>query len=256
MTEHKQATILALDAYQKHLLGDLANGHRNDRAEAEGLLHSLVIDLINYGEANHLNVGELMEALVQARIDRGGALINPRYSFRLDTEVQFRDREADDCRGFITELASSDPGQDAECVLRVPGITDPQYTLTSELEPATLMAPVSTRTSGTIFSASVAEDTIIRLIARLPAQSPEAAPDTQLLADLAELSTALAIWSGTRPEQVLHHLRQREREIHQASDDWSSAARRAGASFPDDIAASLAREQPDPPLRDRAHVPA
>ena len=72
----------------------------------------------------------------------------------------------------------------------------------------------------------------------------DATPDTQVLADLAELSTALALWSGTKPEQVLHHLRRRADDTHQAQHDWSSTARRAEASFPNDIAASLAGEQP------------
>ncbi|MEU5992824.1 hypothetical protein ABZ806_27975 [Spirillospora sp. NPDC047418] len=68
---------------------------------------------------------DLLDALVQARLDRGGALTNPRYSFRLNTEVQFRNHGAEPHRGFITELKSSGPGQDPECVLRIPGIIDP-----------------------------------------------------------------------------------------------------------------------------------
>lgn len=255
MTERMQATALAMDAYEQRLLGDLANGHRNDRAEAEGLLHSLVVDLINYGEGNHLDVVDLLDAVVQARIDRGGALINPRYSFRLDTEVQFRDRDADDHRGFITELRSSGPGQDAQCVMRVPGIIDPQHTLTTELEPATRMVPISTRTAGTVFSAREAEGTILDLIAELPEQHAEAGPDPEVLADLTELSTALAVWSGTKPDHVLHHLRHQARDIHHAPGESSSIARRAATAFPNDIAALLVGEQPDLPSSSRPDPP-
>ncbi|NKZ03321.1 hypothetical protein [Actinomadura latina] len=244
MIERMEAAALALDAYEQYLFGDLANGHRSDRAEAEGLLHSLVVDLINYGDGNHLDVVDLLDALVQARIDRGGAITNPRYSFRLDAEVQFRDHDAEPYRGFITELRSSGPGQDAEGVLRIPGIIDPQHTGTSALVPATRMVPLSTRTAGTVFSASAAEDTITDLLTRLPAGHREADADPRVLADLAELSTALATWSGTKPEHVLQHLRYRAGQIHRAPDDWSSTARRAAAGFPNDIAALLAGEQP------------
>lgn len=255
MTERMQAAALALDAYEQHLFGDLANGHRNDRAEAEGLLHALVTDLIRYGEGNHLDVVDLLDALVQARTDRGGALINPRYSFRLNTEVQFRDRDADDHRGFITELTSSGPGQDAECVLRIPGIIDPQHTSTSELEPATRMVPLPTRTCGTVLSSTEAEATIIEIITGLTEERDKSGADPQVLADLAELSTALATWSGTTPERVLRHLRHQAGETHHAPDDRSSAARRATTAFPNDIAAVLAREQPDASSSSRPDPP-
>ncbi|GAA0284480.1 hypothetical protein GCM10009527_095710 [Actinomadura nitritigenes] len=56
MPDRIEATALALDAYEQHLFGDQANGHRNNHAEAEGLLHSLGIDLIRYGEGNRLDV--------------------------------------------------------------------------------------------------------------------------------------------------------------------------------------------------------
>ncbi|TDC77445.1 hypothetical protein [Actinomadura sp. 7K507] len=257
MTDRTDATVLALDAYEQHLLGDLANGHRNDHTEAEGLLHSLVIDLINYGQGNHLNMADLLDALAQARNDRGGALTNPRYSFRLNTEVQFRDRDTDEHRGFITELKSTGPGTDAECVLRVPGIIDPQHTSTSELQPATRMAPVQTRTSGTTFSALEAEHTAIDLINHLTAGSPgEPGHDPRVLADLVELSTALANWSGTMPERVLRHLRHQAGQHRPApGDNLSSAIRQAAAAFPNDIAASLAREQPDAPSSSRPDPP-
>ncbi|WP_021593511.1 hypothetical protein [Actinomadura welshii] len=248
MTERMDATALALDAYEQHLFGELAEGHRNDRAEAEGLLHSLVIDLINYGQGNHLDVVDLVDALVQARIDRGGALINPRYSFRLDTEVQFRDHNTEPYRGFITELKSPGPGQGAECVLRIPGIIDPQHTGTSELEPATRMIPLSTRTCGTVFSAAAAENTIIEIISALAEDRHVSSSSRPVLADLAELSTALATWSGTTPERVLHHLR------HLANGQ-SSAAQRAATAFPNDIAASLASEQPITPPSSRPVSP-
>jgi hypothetical protein len=254
MTERMQATALALDAYEQHLFGDLANGHRTDRAEAEGLLHSLVVDLINYAADNHLDVVDLLDALVQARIDRGGALTNPRYSFRLNTEVQFRDPGAERHRGFITELRSPGPRQEeTECTLRIPGLLDPQHTLTSMLEPATRMTPLMTRTRGTVFSALEAEDLIIDLITALPEHGEDGA-DPQVLADLAELSAALAAWSGTRPGQVLHHLRHQAREIRTLNQP-SSAARRAAAAFPNDIAASLAREQPHAPSPSRSTPP-
>ncbi|QKG20092.1 hypothetical protein [Actinomadura verrucosospora] len=68
--------------------------------------------------------------------------------------------------------------------------------------------------------------------------SPRA--DEPLLADLAELSTALALWSGTSADQVLHHLRHHADQ--RTPDDWPSAARCAAAAFPNDIAADLARE--------------
>ncbi|MEU8804879.1 hypothetical protein [Spirillospora sp. NPDC048819] len=260
MTERMQATALALDAYEKHLFGDLANGHRHDRVEAEGLLQSLVIDLINYGEGHHLDVVDLLDALVQARIDRGGALTNPRYSFRLDTEVQFRDRDAEEHRGFITELRSSGPGQDAECVLRIPGIVDPQHTVTSELEPATRMVPMTTQMSGTVFSARAAEDTIIDLITRLPTQHVDTTPDTQVLADLAELSTALALWSGTKPEQVLHHLRHRAGDTRQHKPTGlrppgELRPRSPTTSPPAWPASCPSRRRAVPILRDRAQVP-
>jgi hypothetical protein len=250
-----EAAARALDAYERHLFGDLANGHRTDHAEAEGLLHALVVDLITYGEGNRLDVVDLLDALVQARIDRGGALTNPRYSFRLDAEVQFRNRDAEPHRGFITELQSSGPGQDAECVLRIPGIVDLQHTSTAALQPAPRMVPMSTRTAGTVFSASAAEDTITDLLTRLPAGHGEADADPRVLADVAELSTALGAWSGTKPEHVLQHLRYRTGQIHRASDDWASTARRAATGFPNDIAALLAGEQPAPSPSSRPDPP-
>ncbi len=257
MTERMEAAALALDAYEQHLFGDLANGHRTDRAEAEGLLHALVVDLINYGEGNHLDVVDLLDALVQARIDRGGAITNPRYSFRLDAEVQFRDRDIEPHRGFITDLKSSGPGQDPECVLRIPGIIDPQHTSSAALEPATRMVPLPTRTAGTVFSASAAEDTITDLLTRLPAghQEADAGRDPRVLADLAELSTALAAWSGTKPGHVLQHLRQRAAQIPAAPDDCSPAFRRAATGFPNDIAALLAGEQPTRARSSRTDLP-
>lgn len=255
MTERMEATALALDAYEQHLFGDLASGHRTDHAEAEGLLHSLVVDLINYGEGNHLDVVDLLDALVQARIDRGGAITNPRYSFRLNTEVQFRDRIAEPYRGFITELKSTSPGQAPECVLRIPGIIDPQHTSTAALQPATRMVPLSTRTAGTVFSASAAEDTITDLLTRLPVGHGETHADPQVQADLAELSTALATWSGTKPEHVLQHLRYRAGEPQRAPGDGSSTARRAAAGFPNDIAALLSGEQPTPSPSSRPDPP-
>ncbi|QKG20091.1 hypothetical protein [Actinomadura verrucosospora] len=156
MPDRMEATALALDAYEQHLLGDLANGHRNDHAEAEGLLHYLVIDLIHYGEGNRLDVVDLMDALIQGRIDRGGALTNPRYTFRIDAEVQFHDHATDHHRGFITELKSTGPGGDTDCTLRIPGILEPRHATSSELAPATRMIPISTRTAGTVFSAQAA----------------------------------------------------------------------------------------------------
>lgn len=252
MTERMDAVVLALDAYEHHLLGDLANGHRNDRAEAEGLLHSLVVDLINYGEGNRLDTVDLIDALVQARLDRGGALANPRYTFRLGTEVQFRHPDTNHQRGFITELRSS--GRDVECVLRIPGIIDPQHTIASQLEPATRMAPLSTRTAGTVFSAGAAEDTIIDLVAGLPANTDQPGADPQVLADLAELSTALATWSGTTSERVLRHLRHLADDIHEP-DGQSLAARRAAAAFPNDIAASLVDAMSDASWSNRRDPP-
>ena len=249
MNERMEGAVLALDAYERHLFGDLANGHRTDRAEAEGLLHALVIDLINYGDGNHLDVVDLLYALVQARLDRGEGLINPRYSFRLNTEVQFRDRGTEPHRGFITELKTS--GRDVECVLRIPGIIDPQHTTTAALEPATRMTPLLTHTEGIVFSALEAEDAITGLLTRLPHGRGDADTDAEPLADLAELSAALAAWSGTRPEHVLEHLRHRAGETRHAPDGPSPAARRAAAGFPNDIAALLAGEQPPLPLPDR-----
>ncbi|WP_339153695.1 hypothetical protein [Actinomadura luteofluorescens] len=243
MTGRLAAAALALGTYEQHLFGDLDHGHRNDHAEAEGLVHALVVDLITYGESNHLDVVDLLDALVQARIDRGGALINPRYSFRLNTEVQFRDRDADDPRGFITELKSPGSRQDAECVLRIPGLSDPQHTITSQLQPAIRLVPVRTRTCGIVFSALEAEDTIIEILDGLTSK-PDTAPAPEVLADLDELATALATWSGTTPQGVLHHLRYQARVSPPSSDHRSPAARRAAAAFPNGIAASLAGEQP------------
>ncbi|MDL4813061.1 hypothetical protein [Actinomadura opuntiae] len=240
MPERMEATALALDAYEQHLFGDLANGHRNDHAEAEGLLHSLVADLIRYGEGNRLDVVDLLDALVQARIDRGGALTNPRFSFRIDSEVQFRDRNADLHRGFITELKSRGPGRDTNCAIRIPGMPEPRHLASSELEPATRMAPISTRTAGTVFSAQAAERTLISMLIGLRTDHDTPGPDERLLADLAELATALAVWSGTSADQVLRHLRHHA-DQHTAHD-WPSAARCAAAAFPNDIAADLARE--------------
>ncbi|MFA1538026.1 hypothetical protein [Actinomadura monticuli] len=255
MSERFEAAALALDAYERHLLGDLANGHRTDHAEAEGLLHSLVVDLINYGKGNHLDVVDLLDAIIQARQDRGGALTNPRYSFRLNTEVQFRDHGTEPHRGFITELKASGLGQDAECVLRIPGIIDPQHTSTASLEPATRMAPLLTRTCRTVFSALDAEDAITDLLTKLPRGRGDADTDTELLADLAELSAGLATWSGTKPEHVLNHLRHRAGEAHHVPDGLSPAARRAAAGFPNDIAALLAGEQPAPSSSSRPDPP-
>ncbi|GAA2170168.1 hypothetical protein [Actinomadura napierensis] len=242
MPDRMEATVLALDAYEKHLFGGLANGHRNDHREAEGLLHSLVADLVRDGEGNHLDVVDLMDALIQARIDRGGAITNPRYSFRIDTEVQFRDRDTDHHRGFITELKSTgpDPGRDTECTLRIPGILEPRHVTTSELVPASRMAPISTRTAGTVFSAQAAEQTLISMLTHLRTDHQTAGRDPQLLTDLAELSTTLAAWSGTTSDQVLRHLRHHAGQ--HTADECPSAARCAAASFPNDNAADLARE--------------
>ncbi|MVZ99068.1 hypothetical protein F8568_001425 [Actinomadura sp. LD22] len=245
MPDRMEAAALALDAYQRHLFGDLANGHRTDHAEAQGLLHSLVADLIRYGEGNRLNVAELLDALIQARIDRGGALTNPRYSFRIHTEVQFRDHDSDPQRGFITELKSTGPGSGTDCTLRIPGISEPRHTTAAELQPATRMTPIPTRTVGTVFSAQAAEQTLISMLIHQRTSHDTAGPDERLHADLAELSTALAAWSGTTSEQVLHHLRAHGEQY--AADDWPSAARCAAAAFPNDIAADLAREPPAPP---------
>lgn len=257
MPDRTEATMLALDAYEQHLFGDLANGHRTDRAEAQAFLHSLVTDLIRYGEGNHLNVTDILDATVQAHIDRGGALSNPRYSFRLNTEVQYRDHDTAHHRGFITKLTSDGPRQEAECVLRVPGVIDPQHTNTSQLEPATRMAPLLTHTCGIVSSALEAEDTVIEIIRGLPRQDHDA--DPQVRADLAEISTALATWSGTKPQQVLRHLQHLADNIPHSPDDQSFAARRAAAAFPNNIAALLAGEQPKPAQRSRpqptAHNP-
>jgi hypothetical protein len=240
MPDRMEATALALDAYEKHLFGDQTNGHRNDHAGAEGLLHSLVIDLIRYGEGNRLDVVDLLDALVQARIDRGGALTNPRYSFRIDTEVQLRDRDTGPQRGFITELKSTGPGLDPDCTLRIPGIPEPRRAVSSQLEPATRMVPISTRTAGTVFSAQAAEHALISMLIQLRTDHEPASSDRHLLADLAELSTALAAWSGTTSDQVLRDLRHHA-EQHSAGE-WPSAARCAATAFPNDIAADLARE--------------
>ncbi|MEU4827077.1 hypothetical protein AB0H37_34835 [Actinomadura sp. NPDC023710] len=247
------AAALALDAYEQHLFGELAHGHRNDHAEAEGLVHALVVDLITYGESNHLGVVDLLDAL-QARIDRGGALINPRYSFRLNTEVQFRDRSADEHRSFITELKSPGSRQDAECVLRVPGLIDPQHTITSQLQPAIRLVPVRTRTCGIVFSALEAEDTIIEILDG-QASKPDTAPAPEVVADLDELATALATWSGTTPQGVLHHLRYQAGLSPPSSDHRSPVARRAAAAFPNGIAASLAGEQPTTSAAHRPEPP-
>lgn len=262
MTDRMQAPALALDAYQQHLFGDLANGHRHDRAEAEGLLHSLVADLIGYGEGNHLDVVDLIDALVQARLDRGGALISPRYSFRLNTEVQFRNRDADDHRGFITELRATGPGQDAECVLRVPGTIDPQHTVTSALEPATPMVPLLTHTCGTVFSALEAEEALIDILGDLPDERARSNSDPHLLADLIELSTALATWSGTTFGRVLRHLRNQAGEGHPMPADRSTQPGtpqpRSRTTSPPAWPASSATCRPPAVqvLRAQAHVPA
>ncbi|WP_067466163.1 hypothetical protein [Actinomadura macra] len=117
MTERMQAGALALDAYERHLFGNLANGHRNIHAEAEGLLHAPVADLIRYGEGNHLDVADLVDARVQARIDRGGV------------------------------LAISPSGM-AQYTVRVPGINDGLHTTAPELEPADSPLLLLTRTAG------------------------------------------------------------------------------------------------------------
>lgn len=249
MPDRMEAAALALDAYEQHLLGDRANGHRNDHAEAQGLLYSLVADLVRYGEGNRLNVGELLDALIQARIDRGGAITDPRYSFRIDTEVQFRDHDSAPHRGFITELKSNGPGLGTDCTLRIPGIPEPRHTTTAELQPAARMTPISTRTAGTVFSAQAAEQTLISMLVHLRTDHDTSGPDERLLADLAELSTALAAWSGTTSEQVLRHLG--DHAGQHAADDCPSAVRCAAAAFPNDIAADLAREPLDPPAAAR-----
>ena len=256
MTGRMAAAALALDAYEQHLFGELTHGHRNDHVEAEGLVHALVVDLITYGESNHLDVVDLLDALGQARIDRGGALINPRYSFRLNTEVQFRDRGADEHRGFITELKSpgSSSRQDAECVLRVPGLIDPQHTLTSQLQPAIRLVPVRTRTCGIVFSALEAEDTIIEILGGLTSK-PDTVPAPEVVADLEELATALATWFGTTPQGVLHHLRYQAGLSPPSSDHRSPVARRAAAASPNGIAASLAGEQPTTSAAHRPEPP-
>lgn len=62
--------------------------------------------------------------------------------------------------------------------------------------------------------------------------------DERLRADIAGLSTALAVWSGTTADQVLRHLRRHADQ--DTADDWPSAVRCAAAAFSNDIAADLA----------------
>ncbi|MEU8804878.1 hypothetical protein [Spirillospora sp. NPDC048819] len=130
MPDHDEAVAVALDAYQHYLLPDDRPSHRADTLLAQPLIESLITQLARYADRHDLDVHDTLAELHQQRHDRGGHDHDPTYSFRLGAEVQFRQQRTAMgampryplWRGFITALATS-PDGDAQCSMRVPGIT-------------------------------------------------------------------------------------------------------------------------------------
>ncbi|MEV5831913.1 hypothetical protein AB0L25_40810 [Spirillospora sp. NPDC052242] len=250
MPNRIDAALLALDAYQQHLLPRLTTSHRESRAEAEGLIHGLVHDLLRYAEHNDLDTVDFIDQLVRARADRDSFAMALPDRFRLNAEVEYRSgRQPDGApayRGFIDELKASPTGQDA-CAVRVPGLAEPLQARTSDLRPAVPIPLVPTRTTGIAHSATEVEATIIALSTEMLRDPTGSASDPQALADLAELSGTLANWSGTTPGTVVRHLRHIAwKTLHAADDDprASSPAELAATAFPDDLATTLQADEP------------
>ncbi|WP_143219924.1 hypothetical protein [Actinomadura sp. CNU-125] len=254
MPDRIDATLLALDAYQQQLLPGLAIGHRESRAEAEGLIHGLVDDLFRYADHNDLDTVDFLDRLVRARLDRDSYPMAAPDRFRLNAEVEFRPgRPADDVpnhRGFINELKASPTGQDV-CAVRVPGLAEPLRARTSDLRPAVPIPLIPTRTTGIVHSATEVEATVIAMSIEM-LRDPTGAADPPVLADFAELSGTLANWSGTTPAAVVQHLRHIAwKTLHAADDDTSapSPADVAATAFPDDLTAVLRGDDPAPSTR-------
>lgn len=255
MPDRIDATLLTLDAYQQHLLPRLITGHRESRAEAEGLIHGLIGDLLRYAEHNDLDTVDFIDQLVRARDDHSRYFMAMPDRLRLNAEVEFRrGHQADGSpnhRGFIDELKASPNGQDV-CAVRVPGLAEPLQARTSDLQPAVPIPLVPTRTTGIAHSATEVEATIIALSTELLRDPAGSAADPQALADLAELSGTLANWSGTTPGAVVRHLRHIAwKALHAADDDMlePSSPQLAATGFPDDLATALQADDLSPRAR-------
>ncbi|MFB4298456.1 hypothetical protein [Actinomadura sp. NTSP31] len=247
MPDRMEATALALDAYQQHLLPDALPSHRTDQALAERLVQSLLEQLARYADQNGLDVHDTLEELHQRSIDRGGPEPSPVHSFRLGAQVQFRQQDiatgaeprSPHRRGFVTALTEA-PGGEARCTVRIPAVAEAVHVTASELEPADPLLPVATRTAGVVHHACDAEATIIALTAWLE-RNADTAPATfqERRDDLTRLSEALASWSGGRPEQIARHLPGRMPDPAQRADATAAdhsrtapAARLAAMGFP------------------------
>ncbi|QFG22851.1 hypothetical protein [Actinomadura sp. WMMB 499] len=252
MPDRIEAALLALDAYQQNLLPSLTTGHRESRAEAEGLIHGLVGDLLRYAEYNDLGTVDFLDQLVRTRLDHDSYPLALPDHFRLNTEVQFRQNgRTDDTpahRGFIDRLKASPTGRDA-CTLRVPGLAEPLHARTSDLRVADPIRLVPTRTTGIVFSALEAEAAIVALSTELLRTPSDGTADPKVLADLAELSGTLANWSGTTPGGVLRHFRETADNVLNGREepvDAPTPAELAATAFPDGIAEALQAVQPPP----------
>ncbi|MEV5830455.1 hypothetical protein AB0L25_33305 [Spirillospora sp. NPDC052242] len=249
MPDRIDAALLALDAYQQRLLPGLTTGHRESRAEAEGLIHGLVHDLLRYAEHNDLDTVDFIDRLVRARTDPDTYAMALPDRFLLNAEVEFRPGRqpagGPDYRGFIDELKASPTGQNT-CTVRVPGLAEPLQARTSDLRPAVPIPLVPTRTTGIVHSATEAEATIIALSIEMLRAPAGSTADPQALADLAELSGTLAYWSGTTHATVARHLRHIAwKALHAANDDLRapSSAELAATAFPDDLADTLRADE-------------
>ncbi|NKZ03320.1 hypothetical protein [Actinomadura latina] len=274
MSDHDEAVAATLDAYQHQLLPDHVHSHRSDPTLAEPLITSLIEQLARYADGRALDVHGTFAELHQQRLDRDGPDHDPSYSFRLGTEVQFRqERTATGAkpryplwRGFLTALATAPDGE-PQCTVRIPGINEGLHVSASELEPADSLLPLPTRTAGVVSDARDAESTIIDIAVRLKrAANNGLVPDEQALTDLAQLTLRLGAWSGGRPDAIMRHLYDRIIDAAQKPAKHppgpDAAARLAATEFPQgpgplpaqDSPAST-RRKPDDPPRPRRHRP-
>ncbi|MFA1538027.1 hypothetical protein [Actinomadura monticuli] len=273
MPDHDEAVAAALDAYQQHLLPHVVPDHRSEPTLAEPLIASLVEQLARYADRHDHDVHDTFTELHQQHLDRSGHDPDPIYSYRLGAQVQCRQPPAatgaepgsPPWRGFITALATSPYGE-AQCTVRVPGVSESLHVAASELEPADSLLPLPTRTAGIVTNARDAESTIVDIGARLKrAASAGLATDEQSLADLAQLTMRLSRWSGGQPDVIMRHLYNRIMRIAQEPAKQhpgpDPAARLSATEFPqgpnlvpsDDPPTT--RPKPDDPPRPRRPRP-
>ncbi|GAA4238116.1 hypothetical protein GCM10022254_52730 [Actinomadura meridiana] len=271
MPDHDEAIAVALDAYQRQLLSDETLNHRTDRTLAEPLIELFVERLARYADRRDLDVQGAFTEIHEQSIDRGGHDHDPRYSFRLGAEVQFRQlrtasKDRPPWRGFISALVGS-PDDQARCTVRIPGINKALPVTAGELEPADSFLPMATRTAGTVIHAREAESTIVDIAVRLKrAANNGLVADEQAFADLAQLTTRLGVWSGGRSDAIMRHLHERitaaAQEPAKGSRRPDAAARLAATDFPQDPASfpsedppPATRPKPDDPPNQRKHRP-